>query len=125
MPRFATLFSLYVMAAVGLPPFALFFAHVEILPQSSVTLSWGMVIALCSWFFASWYLFRMMQRAAFRAASLPICAMTDLRTGELSWLTIILVILLLHRAAPSGLMARITGRTDRHRTALEMMLWHK
>ena len=123
MPRFATLFSLYVMAAVSLPPFALFFPQVETLPQSSITLSWGMVIALCSWFIASWYLFRMMQRVLFGCPAAD-GRYTDLHSGELAWLTIILAIAVAIGATPALWLESPVG-TDLHRAALETMLWHK
>lgn len=123
MPRFATLFSLYAIAAVSLPPFALFFAQVETLPQSSVTLSWGMVIALCSWFIASWYLFRMMQRVLFGCHAAD-GRYTDLHSGELAWLTIILAIAVAIGASPALWFESPVG-TDLHRAALETMLWHK
>ena len=46
MPRFAAVFSLLIMAGVGLPPFALFFCHIEMLLQPSLTISSGLWIIL-------------------------------------------------------------------------------
>ena len=84
MPRFAAMFSLFVMAAVGLPPFALFFRPIEMLLQPSLTISSGLWIILLMWFLASWYLFRMMQRLLFgphRAiCATRICAAAKLST---------------------------------------------
>ena len=48
MPRFAALFSLFVMAAVGLPFFALFSAQMELLLRSSLNTSWELVVILLS-----------------------------------------------------------------------------
>ena len=56
MPRFAALFSLLVMAAVGLPPFALFSAHMQMLLLPLGTISWGLTVILLTSFLASWYL---------------------------------------------------------------------
>ena len=65
MPRFATVLSLLVMAAIGLPPFGLFSGYMAMLLQSSIVISWGLMVILFTWFLASWYLFRMMQRLLF------------------------------------------------------------
>ena len=82
MPRFATVFSLLVMAAVGLPPFGLFSAYVAMLLRASATISWGLMVILFTWFLASWYLFRMMQRLLFGPHRSDV-RYKDLRTGEL------------------------------------------
>ena len=92
MPRFAALFSLLVMAAVGLPPFALFSAHMQMLLLPLGTISWGLAVILLTWFLASWYLFRMMQRLLF-GRHRDDMHYTDLRAGEFTWFAILLVIL--------------------------------
>jgi NADH-quinone oxidoreductase subunit L len=66
MPRLALLLSLLVMAAVGLPPFGLFFGFMEMALHSGVTaLSGDLIIVLLAWFGASWYLFKLLQRLLF------------------------------------------------------------
>jgi NADH-quinone oxidoreductase subunit M len=121
MPRFASLFSLLVMAGVGLPPFALFFRPIEMLLQPSLTISSGLWIILLMWFLTSWYLFRMMQRLLFGQHRTDM-RYEDLRSGEVIYFGAILLILAVLGTTPpallkSGLM--ING----HRTAMEMMLW--
>lgn len=121
MPRFAVVLSLLVMAAVGLPPFALFFARVEILLQPPPAISWGLGIIALTWFAASWYFFRMMQRLLFGPHRSDL-RYADLRANELVYFSALLALLLFLGAAPlipieSGLPihnARIT---------LEMLPW--
>lgn len=73
MPRFATLFLLLVMAAVGLPPFGLFSGFLQMLFQPSgvspdtvsIVNSWNLTVILSAWLAASLYLFKMTQRLLF------------------------------------------------------------
>ena len=123
MPRFATLFSLFVMAAVGLPPFALFSAQLEILLQPSLMISWGLAVILFTWFLASWYLVRMMHRLLFGHHQIGT-RYTDLHAGETIWLALLLALLVLLGAAPSAWF-ELPLRTDIYRTALEPIRWHK
>jgi NADH-quinone oxidoreductase subunit M len=60
------LLSSLVMAAVGLPPFGLFFGFMDMALHSNVTaLSGDLLIVLLAWFGASWYLFKLLQRLLF------------------------------------------------------------
>ena len=65
MPRFAVCTGLLVMAAVGLPPFGLFFGYLGILLSPSTGTSYGLFAILAVWFTACWYLFKMMQQLLF------------------------------------------------------------
>jgi NADH:ubiquinone oxidoreductase subunit 4 (subunit M) len=123
MPRFAVLFSLFVMAAVGLPPFALFSAQMNLLLDATAAISLGFVVILLTWFLASWYLVRMMQRLLFGRHRDPIYY-TDLRAGEITWLAILLAILAALGVTPSAWF-ETHPPTDSHRTAMETRLWHK
>jgi NADH-quinone oxidoreductase subunit L len=93
MPRFATVFSLLVMAAVGLFPFGLFSAYVAMLLQASATVSWGLMVILFTWFLASWYFFRMMQRLLFGPYRSDI-RYNDLHTTEVAVFAVLLLILI-------------------------------
>jgi len=123
MPRFAVVWSLLVMAAVGLPPFALFLGHVELLLQRSVALSWGLGVILLTWFLASWYLFRMMQRLLFGPHRSDL-RYEDLRANEVAYFTALLALLVFLGVTPARLLES-NFRTEFHRTAMERMLWHK
>jgi NADH-quinone oxidoreductase subunit L len=90
MPRLATVLSLFVMAAVGLLPFGLFSAYVAMLLQASATVSWGLTVILFTWFLASWYLFRMMQRLLF-GAHLSDVRYHDLHTNEIAVFALLLL----------------------------------
>ena len=82
MPRFATLFALLVMAATGLYPFGLLSSYLAMLTQPATAISWGLGVMTLSWFFVSWYLFRMMQRLLFGAHRGDI-VYRDLRANEI------------------------------------------
>jgi NADH-quinone oxidoreductase subunit M len=123
MPRFAAVFALLVMGFVGLPPFGLFSSHVEMLLQPALALSPSLAVIVLSWFLASWYLFRMMQRLLFGPHRSDL-RYEDLRAHELGYFIAVLVILAVLGGAPfvvleSGLML------DVGRAHLEAMLWRR
>lgn len=100
MPRFATIMALLIMAAVGLPPFGLFFAFVTLLLQSDGTSSPpGWIAILIAWFAASWYLFRMMQRLLFGPHRSDF-RYRDLHGAEVAGLACLIAILVLLGAVP-------------------------
>lgn len=107
MPRFATLLSLLVMAAVGLPPFGLFSGYMAMLLHPSITISMshsvGLTIILLAWFTASWYLFKLMQRVLFGPHRSDL-SYEDLGPAEVASLVIVLVLLLALGVAPRGLV---------------------
>ncbi|HEX7230483.1 MAG TPA: proton-conducting transporter membrane subunit [Candidatus Binatia bacterium] len=92
MPRLATIVALLVMGAVGLPPFALSSAVIAILLHAAVASIIGLIVILFCWFLASWYLFRMMQRALFGPHRVGV-AYRDLRGVELAFFTALLLVL--------------------------------
>jgi NADH-quinone oxidoreductase subunit M len=97
MPRFATLMALLVMAAVGLPPFGLFSGYLVMLLSPSMPLtiptSVGLSITLLSWFTASWYLFKLMQRLLFGPHRSDL-RYEDLSHAEAAPLVVVLALLL-------------------------------
>ena len=130
MPRFATLLSLLVMAAVGLPPFGLFSGYMAMLLHPSIAISMsisvGLTIILLAWFTASWYLFKLMQRVLFgpHRSDLPC---EDLGPAEVAPLVIVLVLLLALGIAPHGLVEFFDADTltNNYQTAMELILWNK
>jgi NADH:ubiquinone oxidoreductase subunit 5 (subunit L)/multisubunit Na+/H+ antiporter MnhA subunit len=122
MPRFATVLLLLMMAAIGLPPFGLFSAYMALLLQPSIAISWGLLVILLTWFLASWYLFRMMQRLLFGPDRADI-RYEDLRTGEVACFGLLLVVLAVLGATPPEWLE--TNLLARQFNAMEMILWRK
>jgi len=121
MPRFATLFALCVMAAVGLPPLALFSVPLEMSTLTSHALPSGLIIALLTWFVGSWYSFRMMQRLLFGQHRAEI-HYRDLRTSEVVCLVILLTVSALLVVTPSAWFdAELVNPSQR--AAMELSLW--
>jgi NADH-quinone oxidoreductase subunit M len=99
MPRFATLFALLIMAAVGLYPFGIFSSYLGILTDSTVEISTGLWLVLITWFLISWYLVRMMQRLLFGSHPAEL-ASSDLRPAEALALVAVLAIVTFVGLAP-------------------------
>jgi len=123
MPRFATLFSLFVMAAVGLPPYVFFSSQLELLLQPSSMISWGLAVILFTWFLASWYLVRMMQRLLFGRHRAEI-RYADLHAGETTWLACLIALLVVLGAIPTTWFEK-NPTSHTHRTAMEPIRWHR
>lgn len=120
MPRFAGLFALLVMAAVGLPPFGLFFSHSEMLLQPTAAISSALAVILLTWFLASWYLFRMMQRLLFGPHRADL-RYEDFRAVETIYFAALLVVLALLTLAPLDAGLPI----DIHKARLETLPWNR
>ncbi|MFZ5863895.1 MAG: proton-conducting transporter membrane subunit [Nitrospirota bacterium] len=107
MPRFATLMALLVMAAIGLPPFGLFFSYLSLwlepAPHFSFGGSLGWAIFALAWFMASWYLFRLMQRLLFGPHREDL-RYDDLSRAEAAPLVLVLVLLLAIGMLPNELI---------------------
>jgi NADH-quinone oxidoreductase subunit M len=123
MPRFATLFTLIVLAVVCLPPVALFAAHLQPLRQPSLTLFAGWLVILCTWFLSSWYLFRMMQRLLFGPQRGELRNL-DLRAGETIWLAITLALLVAVVCVPPAWFQTYLAK-EFYGGATEITLWRK
>ena len=123
MPRFATLLALLVMAATGLYPFGLLSSYLAMLTQPATAISWGLGVMTLSWFFVSWYLFRMMQRLLFGAQRGDI-VYRDLRANEIIAMAAVLAIVTL-----LGLMPRqwltLPLLTDVRQAFAEVRAWPK
>jgi len=121
MPRFATVFSLLIMAAVGLPPFGLFFGQVEAL-RAAGEISWSLAIIALTWFLASWYFFRMMQRLLFGPHRADV-RYEDLRADEVAYFAVLIALLLALGAAPSNFSPDFLAGGQR--MAMELMPWRR
>jgi NADH-quinone oxidoreductase subunit L len=121
MPRFATLYSLLIMAAVGLPPYAIFSAQAKLFLQPTLAISWGLAIIPVCWFLTSWYLMRMMQRLLFGRHQNEM-RYTDLRAGETAWLVLLIALLVGLGAMPTSWLETTT---QIHRIAMEPLRWHR
>src|SRR3990172_8673971 len=102
MPRFATLFGLLIMAAMGLPLFGVFSAFMAMMFSSSTTLPQSIVVILLVWFMASWLLVMLMQRILFGQPR-PDLLYRDLSQTEVLSLVLVLCLLALGGIVPAGL----------------------
>ncbi|MDP2601661.1 MAG: proton-conducting transporter membrane subunit [Deltaproteobacteria bacterium] len=118
MPRFATLVALLTMAAVGMPPFGLFSGYIGMLLHPAIEISWDLSIILLTWFAASFYLFRMMQRLLFgpHCTDIPY---EDLHRAEIVSLLIMLLILVAVGLLPYGFFESDLLASG-YRTTMEM-----
>jgi len=118
MPRFALWFSLLVMAAVGLPPFGLFFGFVDLLLHSGISsLSGDLLFILLAWFGASFYLFKMLQRLLFGPPREEL-RYHDLRATEVASFALLLVALLGLSLASIGSNVTTAPSAQPSRTAM-------
>ena len=94
MPYFTLLFGLLIMAAIGLPPFSLFFGYVGILISHSIVISFEFVGIIIIWFMSCWYFFKIMQSFLFGVAREDIYY-KDLYFIEIAVLTVVLLLLII------------------------------
>lgn len=99
MPYFAVCMGFLVMAAVGLPPFGLFFGYLGILLSPSTGISFGLMAIIITWFAACWYMFKMMQRLLFGTHREDI-RYEDLRPGEIVVFALVIVLLVMSSGIP-------------------------
>lgn len=99
MPCFAVCMGLLIMAAVGLPPFGLFFGYLGILLSPSTGISFGLAVIIATWFAACWYLFKLMQQLLFGPPRKDICY-DDLRPAEIAVFVLVIALLIIPSAIP-------------------------
>lgn len=116
MPKFGLCLALVVMAAVGLPPFGLVFSFIGLM-LGSPTMTAGTFVILVTWFGASWYLFKFMQRILFGPHREDI-RYDDLKPVEIAAFAGVLVLLIALTVAPQGVFATIAENVAR--IAMEM-----
>lgn len=101
MPRFALCMALLIMAAVGLPPFGLFFGYLGILLSHSTGTSFGfgLLAIIAAWFAASWYLFKFMERLLFGPHREDL-RYEDLRPAEIVAFAVVILLLVIPVTMP-------------------------
>ncbi len=123
MPKYAVLFSLLGLAAMGIPPFGVFAGFMGLLLTTPPSSTIGLFIALTAWLAASWYIMQMVQQLLFgvRRADLRYA---DLRYPEFTSLLIVVLALLALGLAPTSLYA--TSQAPNKITAMERPLaWNR
>lgn len=101
MPRFALCMVLLVMAAVGLPPFGLFFGYLGIMlsPSTATSFGFGLLAIIAAWFAASWYLFKLMQQLLFGRHREDL-RYEDLRPAEIAAFAVVIFLLVVPVTMP-------------------------
>jgi NADH-quinone oxidoreductase subunit M len=101
MPRFALCMVLLVMAAVGLPPFGLFFGYLGIMlsPSTAMSFGFGLLAIIAAWFAASWYLFKLMQQLLFGRHREDL-RYEDLRPAEIAAFAVVIFLLVVPVTMP-------------------------
>jgi len=112
MPRFALCMGVLIMAAVGLPPFGLFFGYLGILLSPSTGLSYGLFVIIATWFVACWYLYKLMQNLLFGPYRKDL-RYTDLRPTEIMVFAMVILLLVIPSVIPP----------DRLNTAITELTW--
>ena len=102
MPRYAVLFSLLGLAAMGLPPFGVFAAFMGLLFASPLTSSAALLVLLIAWLAASWYILGMGQRLLFGRQRSEL-RYNDLCRSEFASLLMVVLILIALGVLPASL----------------------
>jgi len=92
MPRFAVLFALLILAALGLPPFGVFAGFMGLLLTPGLPLSGALAVIVLVWLSASWYLLDLLQRLLF-GRHRPDLRYEDLRRTEFAALLALVLLL--------------------------------
>lgn len=100
MPRFAVLYSLLALAALGLPPFGVFSGFMGLLLTPEFRLPAAFFIVMLVWLAASWYHLELMRRLLFGPTRTDM-RYEDLRETELVSLTMVVVLLVLLGTLPA------------------------
>lgn len=104
MPRFALCTALLVMAALGLPPFGVFFSYLGILLSPGLELSFGLIAVIAAWFAASWYLFKQLIFRLLMGPHRADLRYEDLRPAEIAIFAVIIALLVLPGVLPDKLL---------------------
>ncbi len=102
MPKYAVLFSLLGLAAMGIPPFGVFAGFMGLLLTIPPSSTIGLFIALTAWLAASWYIMQMVQQLLFGPRRQDL-RYADLRHPEFTSLLIVVLALLAIGLAPTSL----------------------
>jgi NADH-quinone oxidoreductase subunit M len=99
MPRFAVLFALLILAALGLPPFGVFAGFIGLLLTPGLPLSGALAVVVLVWLSASWYLLDLLQRLLF-GQHRPELRYEDLGRAEFASLLALVLLLCAMGLAP-------------------------
>ena len=100
MPRFAGLFSLLALAALGFPPFGVFSGFIGMVLHPDVKLPGSFALVALAWLAASWYFLDLMQRLLFGKPRTDL-RYKDVRETESAALALLLVLLAVLGVMPS------------------------
>lgn len=98
MPQYAVLLSLLALAAMGLPPFGVFAGFMGLLLSSTAAFSAGIIVLICAWLAASWYILALVQGLLFGARR------SDLRHADLLQTELVSLIILVLTLLALGVM---------------------
>lgn len=123
MPRFAVLFTLLALAALGLPPFGVFAGFMGLLLAPSLPLSGALIAIIAGWLAASWYFLDLVQRLIF-GRHRPDLRYHDLRRSEVAaLLTFVVLLLALGLLPPRVFEPRMP--TQQARPSTEVLTWNR
>ncbi|MFO0775200.1 MAG: proton-conducting transporter membrane subunit [Nitrospiraceae bacterium] len=122
MPRFAVLFSLLALAALGMPPFGVFSGFMGMVLSPDFRLPASFFIVILVWLSASWYYLEVMRRLLF-GPTRPEHRYEDMRETEVAALSMLLVLLVLLGTLPSRWFDG-GGATRTPRPLVETTQWH-
>lgn len=108
MPKFGMCLALVVMAGVGLPPFGLAFSFIGLM-LGTPSMTVGTMVILLTWFGASWYLFKLMQRLLFGPHRTDF-RYDDLNPMEIAAFVVVLLLLIALSFAPQELFAAVAEK---------------
>jgi NADH-quinone oxidoreductase subunit M len=100
MPRFAVLFALLILAALGLPPFGVFAGFMGLLLTPALPLSGALAVIVLVWLSASWYFLDLLQRLLF-GRHRPDLRYEDLGRTEFAALLALVLLLCAMGLAPA------------------------
>ena len=123
MPRFAVLFSLLALAAMGLPPFGVFAGFIGMLLAASLTSSVALLVMMVAWLAASWYILDMVQRLLFGRERSDL-RYEDLRPAELASLVMVILIVIALGVAPVSLFG-MEHQPPRAGAVMESVTWNR
>lgn len=98
MPQYAVLLSLLALAAMGLPPFGVFAGFMGLLLSSTAAFSAGIIVLICAWLAASWYILALVQGLLFGVRR------SDLRHADLLQTELVSLIILVLTLLALGVM---------------------
>ncbi len=123
MPRFAVLFMLLALAALGLPPFGVFAGFMGLLLAPTLPLSGALIVIVVAWLAASWYMLDFLQRLLFGRHRADL-RYEDLRGTEFAALLALVIILLVMGLAPTHVF-ELGAPAPQARAAAGGLAWNR